>query len=639
MSYIDDDISEDDDSLNESETNVDVTHVDISEVRAMIDDLTTVINLANQAYLFTYQPIMEDAIYDEYVEELKRLEDYYPQFKSLNSPNDKLKFRRGDPTRIIRLDTGYKDPATYQLDGNMYSDSINLFIDKIKECYNAQNTLRSMNNAPNALVHVIHCYKAIPVVLIYKEGCLFNAVSRGDCQSGADLTHTVSTIINVPIALNAFETDAHPNGLIIRGDIVMPTKTYKSYISDMAAKGDYINDSIRAMNRILYHEDNSLMIKYPLTFLAKDVISTDPGTILDSMTSHTTCIEYMEMIGFQCLPTRIIESDINTVNDNILKIYNQRSSFPYPLTGVTVRADNIKLQEEMQSNASSNNRAWEIKLLYPMRRLIMRVEDITWHMDNHDSIYATISLVDTTNNQIQITRLTNLNELLRQTVSIGDIIDCLVRGTNDLIEITHVVNHHVNSPVINIITHCPCCNYPLVKRNLQLMCINQTCNIKLMNSVNRYLAINDKDSIALPINMRDLIVNTLIEMPHPLMLFNSTVIKEILNAVTRELTDRTDITLQPEITASQFLTNIIPHPTLSIADLLFILGVTDTVNLVFAQEYGLKTLHNLFSINELDLKMKDFLKPHELEGLLLLISNSELINSIEVADLDHHLVK
>jgi DNA ligase (NAD+) len=637
MSYIDDDL--DDDVMAEDEDDsIDNSQIDISEIRAVIEDLTTTINLANLAYLFTNHPIMDDALYDEYVEELKRLEEYYPQFKSLNSPNDKLKLRRGNPSRIIRMDKTYKDPAVIQLDNNMYSEQVVSFLKKIQDCYNSQNTLKSLNNAPLALVHIVHSYKAIPVVLVYKEGRLFNAISRGDGQSGADLTHTVSTIINVPTALNAFETELHPDGLIIRGDIVMPTKSYKRYVSDMAEKGDYLDDSIRAMNRIVYHEDNSLMIKYPLTFLAREVLSTDPGTILDQMTTHTSCVEYMEMLGFQCLPTRIVESDINTINENINSIYQQRSSFPYPILGVTIRADNIKVQEEMQAEASSNTRAWEIKLLYPMRRLIMRVEDINWTLDNHDSIMPSFLLLDTTNNQTQITRLTNLNELLRHIVSIGDIIDCLVRGTNDLIEITHIVNHHNGSKPITIIENCPTCNFPLVKRDHQLMCVNQNCEIKKINSISRYLSVNDKDSIALPIEMRNTILS-LVQIPHPLKLFSSKVIKELLHELTTVLETRQDITLQPDVTASQFLTNIIPHPTLTLADLLCVLGVTDSVNSVFVQEYGLKTLADLFGITEFDLRLNDFLKPHEIEGLLVLISNPELINCVKVADLDHHLIK
>lgn len=622
---------------DESDDSVQNMPTDITEIKAVIEDLTTTINLANQSYLFTNLPIMDDALYDEYVDELKRLEEYYPQFRSPNSPNDKLKIRKSNASRIIRMGKVYKDPVIVQLDNQMQSQKVVDFLKTVQECYSSQNTLKSLNNAPLALIHIMHSYKAVPVVLIYKEGRLFNAVSRGDGQSGADLTHSVSTIINVPKTLNAFEYGMHTDDLIIRGDIVMPTKSYKRYVSDMAEKGEYLDDSVRAMNRILYHEDNTLMLQYPLAFLAREILHTEPNSILDSLSGHTSCIEYMEMLGFQCIPTRIVDSDLHTVMDNINSIYHQRSSYPYPILGVTLRVDNFKVQEEMQAEANSANRAWEIKVMYPMRRLIMRVENITWSLNVNDTAVPSFTLLDTTTNEIQITRLTNLNELLRHVVSIGDIIDCLVRGTDDLIEITHIVNHHDGSTPISIITNCPTCNFPLVKREHQLMCVNQNCDVKKHNILSRYLSVNDKDSIALPLEMRNLILS-LIQLPHPIKLFNTIVIKDILNELTTILKNRSDITLQPEVTASQFLTNIIPHPTFSLADLLCVLGVTDSVNVVFVQEFNIRTLKDLFNISESDLRIKDFLKPHEVEGLIVLISNPELISSVKVVDIDHPLV-
>lgn len=626
MSYTDDDL---DDSIEEVEM------TDINEIRNTMADLTTTINLANQAWLFSQQPILSDSMYDEYVAELRRLEEYYPQFKSPNSPNDKVLLTKGDTHQIIRVEQPYKDPLTVQLEASLVSDKLKAFLESCQVAYTAQNV---EYNKPNAIIHIGHFYKSVPVVLVYKDGLLKCAISRGDGHSGADLTHSVSSIINVPIALNTFDIEPFLDGVIVRGDIVMPTRAYKHYVSDMVAKGEYLDDSIRVMNRILYHPDNSLIMKYPLAFLAREIISTDPSVVLESLLTHTTTMEYMEMLGFQCIPTRTVECNHQAIMNNIVDIYNNRSNFPFPILGVRVRVNNVTVQEQMQAEATDQYRAWELTVLYPMQRLIMRVTDVKWQVDENDNVVPYFTLQDTTNQSTQYVRLIVLNELLRHSVAIGDIIDCLVRGVNDLIEISYVIKHNDFYPPILPIDYCPTCNHKLYHRESNLLCINQTCDSKIHNSIKRYNVLNNKDACSVPSEMKNVIFS-IFKLPHPLCFFKANTSMELIESLTTLLTERSDLTPEPDTTAINFINDFIPDESLMLADLVYALGITDCINTVYLDENNIRTIKDLFDVSVTDAKMGELLKPHEIVGFNELRSNPILLSIASSIDIEHPLVK
>lgn len=631
----------DEDQLNDDELDssldddglVTVTE-ETNDVRTMMTDLTEAINVANQAYFLTNTPLVDDATYDEIVNQLRTLEQEYPHLRSANSPFAKVEHKIGDPKLLVKHSPQFREPQSEQLDGLMNTEKLDKFLTFVKSTHEG---LTGLGGTQLPLLHISHYYKSVPITLVYRDGFLERAISRGDGQSGSDLTHTVASIINVPLQLNAFETEPYPDRLVVRGHVLMPSKTYKQFMTDMVSTGQHYDDSIRVINKILFQENNELIVKYPLTFLAREVLAIEPSTIEDSFTSHTSYVEYMEMLGFQCPPTRIVECDHNNVMDNIRDIYTQRSSFQYPLLGVSVRVDDIHLQKQMQALAQVPTVAWEIKLIYPIKRLIGKIKDVHWKVEDDDNVVPYITIIDVSNNLEHITRLSNLNELLRHHLCIGDMVDVLVRGAHDLIEITHVITHSNCNP-LTITDDCPHCGSRLVQRDKNIVCMNQLCSVKLRNIIRRYISTNDKESSGLPLELRDLISQSFV-MPHPINLFTTKGIQNLLNQLTVELSKRPDLTASPEITASQFMTYVIPHPTLNLSELLCVLGITDHVNPVFIQEFNIHTIQDLFALTEQDLVAKDLLKTHEVVGILRLIGNPELRSAVSHADIDHPLVK
>lgn len=630
----DEDQMNDDDMDSSLDDGIVAVTEETDDVRSTIADLTEAINIANQAYYLTNTPLVDDATYDEMVGQLRVYEQDYPHLRSANSPFAKMEHKTGDPKVLVKHSPQFREPPTEQLDGLMNTEKLNEFLTFARS---AHEGLTSIGGLPFPLLHISHYYKSVPVTLVYRDGFLDRAISRGDGQSGSDLTHTVSSILNVPIQLNAFETEPYPERLVIRGYVLMPSKTYKQFMIDMVSAGQHYDDSIRVINKILFHESNDLIVKYPLTFLAREVLAVEPTYIEDSFTSHTSYVEYMEMLGFQCPPTRIVECDPEVVMDNIRDIYSQRSSFQYPLLGVNVRVDDVHLQKQMQALAHDSGIAWEIKLIYPLKRLIGKITSVNWRVESDDTVVPYFTIADTSNNNEHITRLSNLNELLRHNLSIGDMIDVIVRGAHDLIEITHVVTHTFATP-LTMINDCPNCGTKLVQRDKNIACINQTCSEKLRNIIRRYISTNDKESSGLAIELRDLIAQSFV-MPHPINLFTSKGIQDLLSTLSIELAKRPDLTAVPEVTASQFMTYVIPHPTLTLQELLCVLGITDHVNPVFIQENNIHTIQDLFALTEKDLFANDQLKAHEIAGILSLVSNPELREAVSLADIDHPLVK
>ena len=215
-----------------------------------IERLKKLINYHNNLYYNLDKPVLSDTQYDELYKQLKDLEDQYPQYRSKNSPTQRV------GGKAAGLFAPVKHAAAMMSLDNSYSP------DDIREWYaRAAKTLQrnDFEMVVEAKIDGVSCS------LTYLDGKLVQAASRGDGKTGEDITANVRTIQNIP-----HELEGAPNGILeIRGEVYLDKKDLEKLNAQQITKRENIFANTRnAAAGSLRQKDPDITATRPLKFFA-----------------------------------------------------------------------------------------------------------------------------------------------------------------------------------------------------------------------------------------------------------------------------------------------------------------------------------------------------------------------------------
>ena len=173
-------------------------------IEKRIQELTDIINKANKDYYVNDSPTITDQEYDRYMEELMRLEEAHPEFKKIDSPTQRV------GSEVI---SSFKK-VTHEIPmlslGDIFNEEeIILFDERVKKV------------VPNPKYVAELKMDGLSVSLLYKNGELVRAATRGDGVTGEDITHNAKTIKDIPLKINK------PIDIEVRGEIYMSKASFK----------------------------------------------------------------------------------------------------------------------------------------------------------------------------------------------------------------------------------------------------------------------------------------------------------------------------------------------------------------------------------------------------------------------------
>ena len=166
-----------------------------------MDELIDIINKANTDYYTYDKPSITDQEYDRYMEELIRLEKKYPDLKRTNSPTSRVGGEIIDSFNKV-----VHEKPMLSLGDIFNEDEVVLFDEKIRKTINNPKYVAELK------------IDGLSVSLLYKEGRLVRAATRGDGMVGEDITHNAKTIKDIPLTINK------PIDIEVRGEIYMSKK-------------------------------------------------------------------------------------------------------------------------------------------------------------------------------------------------------------------------------------------------------------------------------------------------------------------------------------------------------------------------------------------------------------------------------
>lgn len=374
----------------------------------------------NQAYYVHDTPVVSDAQYDTLMRELQTLETAHPHLISTDSPTQRV----GAAPLAAFGSVLHRVPMLSL--GNAFEEAEVRAFDK-----RVSDMLRAAGKLPAAEEVSYFCelkLDGLAISLRYEHGVLVQAATRGDGQTGEDVTMNVRTIKAIPLKLKGVAQDI-PEVLEVRGEVFMNLADFARLNAAQQVRGEKIFVNPRnAAAGSLRQLDSRITAQRPLSFFAYGW--GDIGDI--QLSRHSEMLDWLESLG---LPINVSQHVLARGADQLLTFYTEvgarRSKLPYDIDGVVYKVDDLNAQRVLGFVARAPRFAIAHK--FPAQEATTELLGIEVQVGRTGAITPVARLAPVFVGGVTVTNATlhNETEILRKDVRIGDIV--IVRRAGDVI--------------------------------------------------------------------------------------------------------------------------------------------------------------------------------------------------------------
>jgi len=418
------------------------------EHNSVIEQMRQLIQLIakhNHAYYVMDQPSISDSEYDHLFHQLKALEQQHPECIQADTPTNKV----GGQV-LSKFESVIHAVPMLSL-GNVFNqEDLFAFARRIDE------------RLPNQKVQYDVELKldGLAISLWYENGVLVRGVTRGDGETGEDITQNVKTIRNLPKVLSS-QHQAIPELLEVRGEVLMPKQGFEKLNADQQAKGDKTFANPRnAAAGSLRQLDPNIAASRPLAFYAYGIAQCQPNHGLETM--HDS-LHWLTKFGFEIAERQFLCASIEEVQQRYEQIQQERPDLKVEIDGMVIKVDSLKQQQQL--GFLSREPRWAIAYKFPAQAALTKVENIDWQVGRTGTLTPVARLTPVFVGGVTVSNVTlhNIGEIHRLDVRIGDTVS--VYRTGDVIpkvEKVWVEFRPADTEMVNLPTNCPVCESPVV---------------------------------------------------------------------------------------------------------------------------------------------------------------------------------
>jgi len=417
--------------------------MDPQEAEKRIAELTQEINYHNNLYYQESNPEISDYEFDQLLEELIELETSFPNLLDPDSPSQRV-----GGTITKEFQTVEHETRMLSL-GNTYSVEELVAFD--------ERVIRGLGHS-NFEYFCEMKFDGVAISLVYENGRLVRAVTRGDGYRGDDVTANVRTIRNIPLEVRG---ENIPSKFEVRGEIFLPLKEFLKINAEREEVGDALLANPRnAASGTLKMQDSSVVAKRRLNCYFYQLLGNDI-----QVNTHAEAIALLEKWSFNVSPTYRKVSDIQEVIQYIEDWKDKRFTLPVDTDGVVLKVNNYDQREELGFTAK--NPRWAIAYKYKAESAETELLSVTYQVGRTGAItpVANLSPVNLAGTTVKRASLHNANEIERLDLHEGDFV--FVEKGGEIIPKITAVNPDRRNPEakpVAYITHCPECGTELERK-------------------------------------------------------------------------------------------------------------------------------------------------------------------------------
>jgi DNA ligase (NAD+) len=408
-------------------------------------ELRDLLERYNYRYHALDDPEVPDAEYDKLMIELRALETQHPQLLLANSPTQRV-----GAAPVSAFGAVKHGVAMLSLDNAFGEEEVRDFDRRIRERLGAGGPVR---------------YSAEPkldglaVSARYENGSFVQGATRGDGETGEDITQNLRTIKALPLNLRGAKM---PRVLEVRGEVFMPIAGFKRFNDEAAARGEktFINPRNAAAGS-LRQLDPRMTAARPLDLFIYGVGAVEGGELPPF---HSGTLQALRALGFKICPQSTVVESIDGCLEYYREMGDARATLTYQIDGVVYKVDDVNLQRKL--GFISRAPRWAIAHKFPAEEALTVVRGIEFQVGRTGALTPVARLEPAFVGGVTVSNATlhNMDELTRKDVRVGDTV--VIRRAGDVIpEVARVLPERrvAGAQLVSLPSVCPVCGNPVVR--------------------------------------------------------------------------------------------------------------------------------------------------------------------------------
>ncbi|MFZ0658791.1 MAG: NAD-dependent DNA ligase LigA [Candidatus Binataceae bacterium] len=442
-----------------------------ADVRAEIDQLRDALNHHSYRYHVLDDPEISDAEYDVMMRRLEALEREHPELVTPDSPTQRVGAAPSERFAPIK-----HRRAMMSLANAMNADEMREFDKRVKRLLRTEDDIEYIAEVK---------LDGLGIELVYEDGKLATAATRGDGETGEDVTANIKTIKSVPLRLLKPEHGKIPKLLEVRGEVIFPTKAFARLNAEREARGEPVFANPRnAAAGSLRQLDPKITASRPL-----DIFLYAPGVIEGaSFESQWDFLRGIKALGLRTNPESKRCRNLDEVLDYWNALTEKRHALPHDADGVVAKVNSYALQAQL--GEVSRAPRWAIAYKFKAQQAETVVEKIDVQVGRIGALTPVAKLAPVALAGVTISNasLHNLDEIRRKDIRERDTV--LIERAGDVIPYVVRVTkpgkpraHEFTMPPT-----CPECGAAVVHEEDEVgyFCVNANCPMRMRESIRHF---------------------------------------------------------------------------------------------------------------------------------------------------------
>lgn len=417
---------------------------DKSDIKKRINALSEELHQHNYNYYVLNSPTISDYEFDMKLKELQSLEDAYPEFRSPNSPTQRV----GSDINQEFRQVAHRYPML-SLANTYNKEEVRDFYERVSAGLDGENFEICAELK----------FDGLSISLTYIDGELTQAVTRGDGNVGDDVTANIRTIRSIPLKLR--EGAGYPHEFEIRGEVLMPWTSFEALNAEREAREEPLFANPRnAASGTLKSQKSELVASRKLDaylyYLLGDQVPTD-GTHYGNM---QLCREW----GFKVSDNMRLCKTLDDIYEFIDYWDTERKNLPVATDGIVLKVNSLRQQTHLGYTAKSPR--WAIAYKFKAERACTRLDSVTYQVGRTGAItpVANMQPVQLAGTTVRRASLHNADIIAELDLHIGDMV-YVEKGGEIIPKVVGVDKSQrpEGAEKVQFITHCPECGAELIR--------------------------------------------------------------------------------------------------------------------------------------------------------------------------------
>lgn len=452
-----------------------------------INELVELLNYHSRLYYVENRNEISDYEYDKLQQELKQLEEEYPEFIRKDSPTQRV---GGEAVSLF-------EKVNHKVQMGSIQD-----VFSFEQVEHFVNTVRQSVVDPEFVVEPK--IDGLSVSLEYQNGEFVIGSTRGDGFVGENVTSNLKTVKSIPMSIS----EKLPL-LEVRGEVYMPRNVFLQLVKEQEDNDEQpFKNPRNAAAGSLRQKDSKITAKRKLDIFCFNIQQIE-GKTLDS---HKESLDYIKSLGFKTVPEYKKLSTSDEIINHIKQIGQKRFDLPFDIDGVVIKVDSFSQRDLLGTTAKTPK--WAVAYKFPPEEKQTKLLDIELNVGRTGSItpVAVFEPILLAGTSVSRATLHNQDFIQEKNISVGDIIT--VRKAGDIIpEVLNVAKKQGNG-IFKLPDKCPVCGTEVIRSDDEaaIRCPNVDCPAQIFRSIVHFASKGAMDIDGLgPAIVDTLLQNHLIE--------------------------------------------------------------------------------------------------------------------------------